>query len=324
MFKGFPYILALIALVLVACSKDDGDLPTNPYDSIDYGDGSATDTLDANSITAIHRDIIMPRCATPGCHDGSFEPDFRTVMSTYSTLVFHPIIKNNADGDYQYRVIPYDADNSVLIKRLTVQSFANVDDRMPQDNIGTGLPQASIDRIEAWVNNGAKDPWGNSAVLPNTEPFWQWFWMIDARNWPNIFINPTVLTTPSNQYGGEWYGATIVDTSQSIFISITPQDDSTAVADLQNVRLLFSLDQDDFSNPVATKSTVYYPASGDNLAGYYSLFDIDAAFPTDTTIYMRFYMNDGDHQEDTYYPKSDSYWYYKSVWSIRVVKGSHP
>ena len=45
--------------------------------------------------------------------DGSFRPDFRTPDS-YSTLVYHRIIKNNAEESFEYRVIPGNKEESVL------------------------------------------------------------------------------------------------------------------------------------------------------------------------------------------------------------------
>ncbi|MBK7268515.1 MAG: hypothetical protein IPI07_03030, partial [Flavobacteriales bacterium] len=31
-----------------------------------------------------------------GCHDGTFEPEFRTIASAYNSLVYHPVIANDA------------------------------------------------------------------------------------------------------------------------------------------------------------------------------------------------------------------------------------
>ena len=64
----------------------------------------------------------MPHCANSGCHDGSFEPDFRTIESSYNTLVYQPVIKNNPDGNYQFRVKAGNIDESVLYARLLSNS----------------------------------------------------------------------------------------------------------------------------------------------------------------------------------------------------------
>ncbi len=93
----------LIALICVnSCKKDEEPEPTppaNPYDNVDYGTNTNPATPpDPNSFVGIHNNILKTRCAMPGCHDGNFEPDFRTVQSAYSTLVWHKI-KKNIPGD---------------------------------------------------------------------------------------------------------------------------------------------------------------------------------------------------------------------------------
>lgn len=306
--------------VLFGCSKDDV-LPVNPYDSVDYGNSNGqTDTLDPNGITAIHRDILLPKCATPGCHDGTFEPDYRTVMSSYSTLVYHPIVKNNATEDYTYRVIPYDTSFSVLQKRLTWKTFANTNDKMPQDNIGTGLPQSDLDRISTWILNGAKDFQGNVSIMPNTEPNFPFYWMIEAEGFPLISPPFEELSGAGNRVNGQGHLAVILDTGLTVLLTPTVSDDSTALVDMKNVRLEFSYVKDDFSSPFKTLNSTYLP--GDNEA-WYNLFEVDNSFIADTTIYLRYAMNDGDHVDDTYFPKEDSHDWYKSYWSITVIKGSH-
>ena len=113
--KNISVLLALstmlATLLFIGCNKETV-IPPNPYDDIVYPTPPAPiDTLDPNNIVAIHKDILRPRCSVPGCHDGSFEPDFRTVQSSTSTMVYAPIIKNNADSTFIYRVIPNDTAN---------------------------------------------------------------------------------------------------------------------------------------------------------------------------------------------------------------------
>ena len=127
--------LVFLIAVVMSCSEDLG--LDNPYDGIDYGPGDPkVEDLDPFTITSLHRDIFQARCALPGCHDGRFEPDFRTVQSAYSTLVYHPIIKNNAENQFKYRVVPFDPDLSVLMERLSNCCFVNQDDGMPQTILG--------------------------------------------------------------------------------------------------------------------------------------------------------------------------------------------
>ena len=55
-----------------------------------------------------HKNILEPKCANPACHDGTFEPDFRTIEGSYNTLVYHPVTKNDEDLTYEHRVVPGD------------------------------------------------------------------------------------------------------------------------------------------------------------------------------------------------------------------------
>jgi len=79
------FITTLVVLVLVvihSCKKDP--LPHNPYDDINYGSTTPATPPDPNSIVGIHKNILLTRCAKSGCHDGNFEPDFRTAcVSSY-------------------------------------------------------------------------------------------------------------------------------------------------------------------------------------------------------------------------------------------------
>ena len=89
----------LIVLILASCSEDSKQVK-NPYDNQEpeNADGvvvNADKDLDPNSIAALHKDIFKPTCANSGCHDGNFEPDFRTIESSYNTLVNQPIVKND-------------------------------------------------------------------------------------------------------------------------------------------------------------------------------------------------------------------------------------
>ena len=84
-------MIPVIALFFTSC-KDEF---VNPFDSEDGEIIEVADTLsvDPNTIAGIHANIFSKTCANSGCHDGTFEPDFRTIESSYNTLVNHPIIK---------------------------------------------------------------------------------------------------------------------------------------------------------------------------------------------------------------------------------------
>ena len=91
--RNFLFFALLMSFVLMNCTEDN--LPINPYDDLDYGSTELViDTVSPTSFVKLHRDILGPSCNVMGCHDGSFEPDFRTVfgssLSAQSNLSGYP------------------------------------------------------------------------------------------------------------------------------------------------------------------------------------------------------------------------------------------
>ena len=93
----------------------------NPFNDKSL-DPPAVDTTkyftDSTSFEAIYNNVFKPYCANSGCHDGAFEPDYRSIESSYNTMVYQPIIKNDATNSYEYRVKPNAANKSILYARL--------------------------------------------------------------------------------------------------------------------------------------------------------------------------------------------------------------
>ncbi len=117
---------------MLSCEKDNS--PVNPYDAINRDTTSVTiNEPDPNSIVGLHRNIFFPKCANPGCHDGTFEPDFRTIASTYSTLVYQQVNKVTLDSITFYfnRAIPNNTSSSFIIERLTTPT----NDYMPSNSV---------------------------------------------------------------------------------------------------------------------------------------------------------------------------------------------
>lgn len=297
-------------MLLHGCKKDD--LPPNPYDQVDYNTGgNTTDTLDPNTITGIHRNILLPKCAVPGCHDGVFEPDFRSVQSSFTTLVYHPVVKNNANNDFTFRVVPFDTTRSVLYERITNCCFVNQNDRMPQDNIGVPLPQTDIDHIAAWIMNGARDVNGDVPKYPNLEPTLKspFFVAIDDK------IPPTVLySDQNNRVDSIIYYPFLVPSNVTMQLVFYPTDDSTAIPNLKVNQVKLSLDPDDFSGGW-TFNASYLKVGTDEV---YLASVNTAALPTDTTIFFRYFMQDEDHTQVTQIPTDDYVYEYKTYFSFRV------
>ncbi len=304
------FSIAFLAVVLNGCYKDTPE-PHNPYDDIDYPTPPApVDTLNPTSFVAIHRNILAVRCAMPGCHDGHFEPDYRTLQSSYSTLVYHPIIKNNVDSTFQFRVVPFNKEESVLYERLTNCCFVNQDDRMPQDNIGVPLETEHINNIAAWIDNGARDIFGQLPSYPNQEPNIGFYIAVNTT-YDSIYSN--------NRIDGVYYNPFFICDNTPFYIAIQVGDDSTAANMLQYNRFKMSYEPDNFS-PSAPGYHEYTSTylHNDNKDYYIALVN-SGDFVTDTTIYFRFFTNDGDHTQNTQFPRDESIIQYKSFFSFYVT-----
>lgn len=172
------FIFSLIFL-FSHCKKED---EVNPYDDTSL-DPPIEDTVnyfsDPQAFSALHSNVFMPYCANSGCHDGSFEPDFRTIESTYNTLIYHPIIKNDPQNSYTYRVIPGNSDMSVMYKRMLIDIDslsgimpldASIEYDPTQSHAWHGVKEKYIQNIKDWIEGGAKDMFGNPAQQANLLP----------------------------------------------------------------------------------------------------------------------------------------------------------
>lgn len=307
-FLFIPALVAvLLAIMLESCEKDTTNI-YNPYDDVIYDDTTGTQIpYDSNSITGIHKRILVTKCANPGCHDGSFEPDYRSVQSSYSTMVYHKIIKNNTAEDFEFRVVPGDTAMSVLYERITNCCFVNPDDRMPQDNIGQKLPESDIRAIAQWILDGAKDWNGQSPSKPSTKAQVLYF----------LAFNSTFTQDYSqNRIDGLFYNSFLVSTNTDVNFAVFCADDETPVSNLQFNRLEFSYDMNNFSSPFLTKNTSYINAMGNEV---WTTLVNTGLFLTDTTVYMRYTVSDGQQASPSIMPKANQAEPYKTYWSFYIT-----
>lgn len=311
--KHRPYILLLVLFAgFGACNKNN-ELPPNPYEDVDYlTPPTPVDTLQTNTIVWLHKNILETRCAAPGCHDGNFEPDFRTIESSFATLVYHPIVKNNQDSTFTYRVVPYDTASSVLYERITNCCFAGTNDRMPQDNIGVPLEQQYVDAISAWIMAGAPDMMGEVRPMPNKKPVIEYF--LAANSTFNVD-----LSARNNRIDSVYYNPFIVDNAVTINIVPIVNDDNTEIGQLRYNKLRTSYNPDDFS--VSAPGYREYNASFTNLggAGQYWIVAINTAnYAPGSVVYMRYYTQDDLAGPIVEMPMSSMITPYKTFWSFYV------
>ena len=165
----FRIITALLLLLLFACQEEDP--PVNPFD----GQVVNQDTVgiefinpEPNSFAGIYQNILKPTCANVGCHDGTFEPDYRTMGSAYNTLVYQVPIKN--DGNYTFRVEPFKPQSSVIMARLRNQLTPAMPIQVEPDSDWPQKKDEYINNIQTWINNGAPDISGNTRQVNYPAP----------------------------------------------------------------------------------------------------------------------------------------------------------
>ncbi len=285
--------------------------PINPYSFIKDTVIFEPDNIDPTSIVGLQKNIFSLRCANPGCHDGNFEPDFRTPESSYYTLVYHPIVKNNVNQTFRYRVIPYDTANSVLHERITNCCFVNTNDRMPQDNIGVPLDQSDINNITQWILKGAPNRFGTIAQYPNLEPVINPFYVAaDAANTNIQYQNQ------SNRVDTIFYNPFLLPDNKNILFAFFVTDDSTAVNQLLVNQFKISTNKDDFTGSINVNATYLLIP---NVGEIYFANVNTASLPKNTQLYMRYVVNDGDHAQNTYFPTDNLPVQYKTFWSFIVI-----
>lgn len=244
-------ILLILTSLLLNCEEDSPG--ENPFSVTDLEDTMTVEEaidLDPNSIFAIQRDIFQPTCANAGCHDGTFEPDFRTVASSYNTLVYHPIIKNSPDEKFTYRVVPGDVDQSVLMARLSydIDGQSGI---MPLESLDSDWQDSSesyINRIDQWIKNGALDIYGRAPKGINAAPT---VLGVEGRH------SGMVLERGDTGNGPIWVDS--ASTSVQLFFAV--YDSEETAQELMEKNILFSADPVDFTNaivlPVEISSSSY-------------------------------------------------------------------
>ena len=301
--RKFLFFALIMSFVLMNCTEDD--FPINPYDGIDYGNTTLViDTVSSTSFVKLHRDVLGPSCNVMGCHDGSFEPDFRTVESAYNTLVYHTIIKNNLAEDFTYRVVPGDTALSVLHERLTNCCFVNTNDRMPQDNIGNALPEADLDAVTAWILEGAKDITGAIPNEPNNLPNVQYF-LVSNATYDSIYSE--------NRIGGLFYNPFLMPNNEQVNFIFRVNDDQTLAKDMLLNQLSISEYSDDFSNSIMASAITFEQTNKVWLLSFNT-----AILQIGKTYFMRYTINDGDNPTNTTYPNNQTSFVYKNIWSFTV------
>jgi hypothetical protein len=204
-------------IIIISCFSCKEEV--NPFD-FNNNISSDNDTLyftDPTSFSALHNNIFSPTCANSGCHDGTFEPDFRTIESSYNSLVYQPVIKNDLNNSFAYRVDPGNSLQSVLYHRLIID-IDGISGIMPltaeynPEHYWYDHEQEYIGNIKDWIDDGAKDMFGNLPVLPNDLPLGRGMVIFNSGQTTNALSrssqNETVLVPNNLDSVDIWFSIT--------------------------------------------------------------------------------------------------------------------
>lgn len=108
-------------------------------------DSTPIDNRMKATFSEIQSKLFTPTCATSGCHDVN-----NTVPNLTAGSAYDAIVNKEAEGLGLKYIEPGNSENSYLMKRLN--GDADYGDVMPASG---KLPQAMIDSVAKWIDNGA-------------------------------------------------------------------------------------------------------------------------------------------------------------------------
>lgn len=308
-------VLSALFIVMTGCKKDTID-SENPYlnqKELDEHDRVLGDTVDLDtfSIQWIQKHVFGPTCANSGCHDGLFEPDFRTASGAYNTLINRPPIKQDALDPLPARVVPGNADRSMLIRRLTEDLNGN-SGIMPlaieQDSDWPMKKDFYISVITKWINDGAKDMNGNSGDSLDIEPQFIGF---------SAFVNGNELPRASSKTP-----IPVPEGVSNLEIWFAYSDDNLSPLDLMNYSYAYSINVADFEsitwNPLTKVSggktfTGYF---GDQVTAYFKAVVDVSGYSSDDVIWFRSQIS--DNSNDVELPNDDMLFNLRLNATIRI------
>ena len=290
-------ILVIIGLI-AACSKEEEPASrANPFNDPSLLPPEDTTTpvlLDSGSFEYLYANVFKVTCANSGCHDGNFEPDFRTIYSSYNSLVNHLGISNDVQNSYTYRVEPNNSAKSLMYARLTID-IPNTSGKMPAAiDPGSDWSEKGptyIELIKNWIDDGAPDAFGNRPTSINANPQVVGF----------MAFNSGSTTNPLVRFGGGLSPLSIPNTPIDVWFSFA--DDQTDVTNFKLTQLKSSYELFDFDEGTIYPLNSATPISGSDFWNNTVNFTHKAtiSFPTDTVgsyIFLRTYLQD-DMQIDT-------------------------
>lgn len=310
------FSIALGVLFVSSCKKDKEEITLiNPYEDAAVAPTvvSTLSDIDPSNFAHLQTTIFSPFCANSGCHDGTFPPDYRTINSSYNTLVYQKPV-NDAGGQFVYRVMPGNASQSILFHRMTVPIGSGI---MPVDYsvdaTWTDNEATHIANIKSWINAGAKDMFGNAPSLSNLQP------VISG-----LVAFPAGTTTGAYSRGSGSIAALNVPANSSIDVWFLIEDDATVAAGFTNDTCKLSTSISNFAT--ATTSMISYTSSGlsdtdfngDNATFYHKATISTVGYLPGEDLYLRTVINDGSQATPTEIPNQGSSNILKGYFALKI------
>lgn len=256
-----------LASVLFACKKNSNNNPYDEWTDDDKGSAITDKSIDPKTIQGLHKHIFKPTCSNSGCHDGNFEPDFRSIESSYNSLINR--LSTNTDPNnpqFSKRVSPGNAANSMLLHRIK-EFIPGTQGKMPL-SVDPGSDwnlkkEQYIQDITDWINNGAKDQFGNSPEAIDFSP-----------QLGGLIVFADGASTPLSHVG--YNPVTVPAGNSTIKIMVAFLDDKTPVNAFGTTKINFTLNPYQYDSTwqtMVTESNAFTDkgVSGENVQYWHSI-----------------------------------------------------
>jgi len=310
-----PYRRYLTGLSLLAlffwggCS--DSEPPTNPFDDQTSNQDTVRLELtsaESSTIAGIYYNVFQPTCANVGCHDGTFEPDFRTLESAYNTLVYEVPIKN--DGSYTYRVDPGSVETSVIMARLNNILSPPMPIQLEPDSDWFEYGDDYIEDIRTWIENGALDIMGQAPTVTDHPFKLEGIFAMQNDSIYRRFDSRDPLRLPSDSVADSY-----------IYLALSHPD--REVSDLQgNVRAGFSKELTPYDDSISyaleylPTPYMYYGYQGETIPFHFRLAVRPDSFAREETYYIRLFIQN----ESQEIPSDEALFHIKKYYSIEWLQ----
>jgi hypothetical protein len=309
--QGVFLFAILFVSILTGCEEEA--VPANPFeDQVSNQDTVRLEVEEVESATiaGIYQNAFKPTCANVGCHDGTFEPDFRTLESAYNTLVYQEPIKN--DGRFDYRVDPGSVETSVIMARLNNTLSPPMPIQLEPDSDWFEFGDDYIEDIRTWIENGALDIMGQEPSVEGA---------LFRLEGAFAMQNDSILRRFDTRNPLRLFVDSVNESYLYFALSHTDLDLQTLEG---SIEVGFSRDPDSFENSMESfvdylpSSIMHYGYDGVSIPYHFRVEVHPEDFEAGETYYMRLYLRPGG-QIDQEIPSESALFHLKKYYSIEWI-----